>query len=142
MIGENIKKYRLEANLTQKDLAKSVGTSQSMIAQYENSVRKPGIERLKKIADSLGVYPADLETELVKLTVPAPYLKSCPFCGDDAQSFFSMKNGAVFVGCNKCGIKKWVAVIGLQDSGKCTIEDINEAYFEAAKLWNERTRRQ
>lgn len=141
MIGENIKMYRLAANLSQRDLAKNVGASQPTIAQYETGTRKPGLNMLEKIAVCLGVSPVDLEIELIKPTVPSFALKTCPFCGGEAQNFFVIKNSAVFVGC-KCGTKKGVAVRGLQDSGKCTIEEINEAYFEAAKLWNERTRKQ
>ena len=35
-IGEQIKKYRNEVGLSQKELGEKLGVSQAMIAQYEN----------------------------------------------------------------------------------------------------------
>lgn len=52
-IGENIRKFRVQCNLTQKELGKLIGTTQQMIAQYENNQRKPKIETLAKIAQAL-----------------------------------------------------------------------------------------
>ncbi len=52
-VGENIKKFRIARNLTQKDLGKLTGTTQQMIAQYENNRRNPKIETLDKIAQAL-----------------------------------------------------------------------------------------
>ena len=46
--GEMIKEARKKAGLTQKELGKRLGVSASMIAQYENSTRKPKLETLKK----------------------------------------------------------------------------------------------
>ena len=51
--GEMIKEARKKAGLTQKELGKRLGVSASMIAQYENSTRKPKLETLKKIALAL-----------------------------------------------------------------------------------------
>ena len=51
--GENIRKFRTELKLTQKELGKAIGTTQQMIAQYENGQRNPKIETLNKIAKAL-----------------------------------------------------------------------------------------
>ncbi len=53
-IGENIKRYREHAGLTQKQLGEKMGVSQQMIASYENGTRKPKPETLTKIANALG----------------------------------------------------------------------------------------
>ena len=62
-IGENIRKQRLGAGLTQKQLADLLHTSQSMIAQYETGKRIPKIENLSNIAHALGCSISDLDSE-------------------------------------------------------------------------------
>lgn len=49
-IGDNIKKLRIEKNLTQKELSSLTGISEVMISQYERNVRTPKNKNLKKIA--------------------------------------------------------------------------------------------
>ena len=53
-IREQIYKARVEADLTQADLAKLSGLTQSNISNIENGSNKPTITTLKKIADALG----------------------------------------------------------------------------------------
>lgn len=47
-IGENIRKIRKEKKLTQKELGKLCGMSEAQIGQYENGLRNPKMETLKK----------------------------------------------------------------------------------------------
>ncbi len=54
-IGEQIKKYRNEVGLSQKELGEKLGVSQAMIAQYENEKRIPKRETLRKIAYALKI---------------------------------------------------------------------------------------
>lgn len=54
-IGEEIKKIRKEAGLSQKELGERLKVSQAMIAQYENGKRIPKVGTIQKIADALGV---------------------------------------------------------------------------------------
>lgn len=53
-IGRRIKEARTSINISQLELGKRLGVSQSMIAQYENNLRNPKLETLQKIADALG----------------------------------------------------------------------------------------
>lgn len=55
-LGENIKKARKEAGLSQLDLGKACGwdDAQSRISNYERDVRAPSYKDLQKIADVLG----------------------------------------------------------------------------------------
>ena len=53
-ISEQIIKAREELHLTQKDLAKISGLTQSNISNIENGSNRPTIATLKKIADALG----------------------------------------------------------------------------------------
>lgn len=69
-IGENIRKTRLAAGITQGELAAMVNTSQSMIAQYESGKRTPKLDNLMKIAHSLGCSVSDLDSESNWLDYP------------------------------------------------------------------------
>ena len=59
-IGENIRKIRKEKKLTQKELGKLCGMSEAQIGQYENGLRNPKMETLKKIANALDINYLDL----------------------------------------------------------------------------------
>ncbi|WP_251862148.1 helix-turn-helix domain-containing protein [Clostridium sp. Marseille-Q2269] len=54
-VGENIKKYRKEKRLTQKQLAKEINLSEISIRRYEKNISTPTIEIIKKIAEKLKV---------------------------------------------------------------------------------------
>lgn len=52
-IGEQIRKYRKEAKMSQKELGVKLGISQQQIAQYENGNRIPKIDTINNIAGAL-----------------------------------------------------------------------------------------
>lgn len=45
--SENIKNYRVKANLTQKELADKIGVSFQTISKYENGINEPDLSTLK-----------------------------------------------------------------------------------------------
>ena len=53
-IIREIMKYRIEHDITQKELAQLVGTKQSNISRFENGNSNPSLKFLKKIAEGLG----------------------------------------------------------------------------------------
>ncbi len=53
--SNNIKKLRLDHNLTQNELALKLGVSKSTISMYENGNRTPDFEMLESIADFFNV---------------------------------------------------------------------------------------
>lgn len=56
VIGRNLKKWRKTAGLTQHELAKLTGISQSMIGTVESGKRSGfGYINLIKLADALGI---------------------------------------------------------------------------------------
>lgn len=59
-IGDNIKRIRLNRNLTQDELATKSGFSKNAIWNYENNKRQPTVEFLTKIANALDVSINDL----------------------------------------------------------------------------------
>lgn len=55
-----LRKYREQNGVSQRQLAKQLGVVPSTINQYENGVRKPDIVMLKKISLTLGVTTDEL----------------------------------------------------------------------------------
>jgi len=60
---ELIIKRRIEKGLTQKELARRIGTKQSAISRLESGKYNPSLAFLKKVAKALG---AELKISLVK----------------------------------------------------------------------------
>ncbi|MDD3378004.1 MAG: helix-turn-helix transcriptional regulator [Candidatus Riflebacteria bacterium] len=48
---KDLKKMRVEAKMTQFDLAKAIGVSVNTIIKWENEVSKPSDENLNKLKD-------------------------------------------------------------------------------------------
>ncbi len=63
MIGDKVKRLRHEKGLTQKELAKIVGISESTIKMIETNKNNPSLELLPKLANALEVDPAELLKE-------------------------------------------------------------------------------
>ena len=56
-VGEKIRKYRIEAGYTQRELARMSRLSESAIRNYELGNRTPSPEQIEKIAASLKINP-------------------------------------------------------------------------------------
>ena len=65
-IGERIRGLRLDAGMTQEELAQKIGLKKQNISRYENSHVEPNIRTAKRIAEALGV---SLEEMAVGVTV-------------------------------------------------------------------------
>lgn len=59
-IGENIRRIRLEKGLTQKQVAQACGTADAYIRAYELGKYNPKPATVAKIANAMGVTPAEL----------------------------------------------------------------------------------
>ena len=59
-IGELLKKARLDAGMTQKELAEKCGMADSAIRKYESGKVIPKIETRKRIATALNITTGDL----------------------------------------------------------------------------------
>ena len=61
-----VRELRLAAELSQRDLARLAGTSQSAVARYENSTATPSWETLQRLAAACGrrlAIKADIEPD-------------------------------------------------------------------------------
>lgn len=58
-IGENLKRLRLDANMTQAELAERVGVSLPMICQIERGSKTLSLPLAKAIADELNCELSD-----------------------------------------------------------------------------------
>lgn len=59
-VGENIARIRTNNNMTQEELAKAVGISQSMVTQIERGSKIPSIILANVIAKTLGADIKDI----------------------------------------------------------------------------------
>lgn len=55
LLGTRLKKLRLEAGLTQKELGELVGVTKVSVCCYENGTRLPSLETLVDLANTLKV---------------------------------------------------------------------------------------
>ena len=58
--NENLKMAREQKNLTQKEVADSIGVAKSTYSLYESGEREPNVQTIKKIADTLNVSAVEL----------------------------------------------------------------------------------
>ena len=61
--ADNLKAYRIRANMSQADLAKTVDLTRSSVNNYETNKSEPSFEVLCKFSEVLGVDIADLLSE-------------------------------------------------------------------------------
>lgn len=59
-LGVNIKKHRKDLKLTQRELGIQIDVSEAYIRFLEKGTRKPSIDVLGKLADTLKVEPYEL----------------------------------------------------------------------------------
>lgn len=59
-VAENIRKYRTEKGITQKQLAQMIGKSESHIADIENGKTSPTLKVIEDVADKLKIPEVDL----------------------------------------------------------------------------------
>ncbi len=53
--GDNVKKIRIEKNISQQELADLVGIHSTHVSRYERNLAQPSIEIAKKMAEALNV---------------------------------------------------------------------------------------
>jgi len=71
-IGQRIRYYRLQAELTQKELATQAGVNQGFLSEIERGRRKPSPSSLKALAVALNLAPAVLIGETLEHDTPQP----------------------------------------------------------------------
>lgn len=59
MFDKNLKYYRLQKNMTKKDLADALGLTPMAITNYESGKRRPDINQINKMAEALGIHVVD-----------------------------------------------------------------------------------
>ena len=67
-IGDNIKRFRIDKGIKQKDFAKMLDIPVSTLANYEINNREPNIETLNKIAKAL-----DIDVGMLLLFTDKPF---------------------------------------------------------------------
>lgn len=84
--GDRIRILREDRRMTQEELAKAVGyKTRSSIAKIETGESDPPQKMLKKIADALGVIPAELLDDSNNSTASAADMGRPPLMPEEAQ---------------------------------------------------------
>ena len=58
--GQRVKKLRIEAGLTQQDIAKKLDLSKTAVGAWENGRAKPRLDKMNQLADLFGVPVSEL----------------------------------------------------------------------------------
>ncbi len=66
--GKVIKKYRMDANLSQVTLSKRLKVQSTYISAIENGKKEPSLNLLKKIAKAFHIRPEILFWEAIEIT--------------------------------------------------------------------------
>lgn len=75
MLGDELRKAREEADLTQEQLSFAAGIDRSYISQLENDRKSPTVAILFRICDALGVSPSEIIARVEKSLQPKPKKK-------------------------------------------------------------------
>ncbi|MGV3598244.1 MAG: helix-turn-helix domain-containing protein [Bacteroidota bacterium] len=62
IVGEHIRKVRMDRKLLQKEVAKLIGVSEDCITYWENGRSEPQIQFMPKIIEFLGYMPVEVDT--------------------------------------------------------------------------------
>lgn len=71
-VGRRIRYHRLQAELTQKELAQRAGVNQGFLSEIERGYRKPSASSLRALAVALDIAPAVLIGESLEHDAPQP----------------------------------------------------------------------
>ena len=72
----NIKYYRKQKAMTQKELAKALGINMSLVSKYETGVVTPPLSKLNKMAEIFGVSVSQILGDDSEKTTVTPYSAS------------------------------------------------------------------
>ena len=64
LLGANVRRYRLSANLSQEAVAVRMGADRAFVSQIERGGQNVTLLTIHHLAEALGVRPADFLTEL------------------------------------------------------------------------------
>ena len=65
-VGIHLKRYRVQAGMTQAELSVAADVLQSRISEYEAGKSMPNIDKLRRLADALGIEPGALLATVTK----------------------------------------------------------------------------
>jgi transcriptional regulator with XRE-family HTH domain len=60
VFATNLRRFRHEKGISQEELAYTAGVNRTYLSKLEKGVSYPGLEIIGKLADVLGVEPAEL----------------------------------------------------------------------------------
>ena len=138
-IGNIIKKYRKQLNLTQEQMATKLNIPRSTYANYENNTREANTETLFKISDVLGINVFSLIKEANTLCSNSEDVsklkRHLPFLNVDLMKMIieDMDNDAEFLNCNLRENDYISLLHAVKSTLKITIADLSLKNSDALK---------
>lgn len=74
-LGENLKKYRLKMNLSQKEVAAAINKTRGTYSRYENETLEPDMTTLVMLAD---LYQVPTDILLGRISTADEWMKAWP----------------------------------------------------------------
>ena len=96
-LGEHIRKKRMQAWQTQKEVAAHMGVDEESIFGWETGKYMPQVQWYPRIFDYLGYYPFTYETDSI-----AGKLLQVRYCNG-----WSCKRYAEILGCDTATVRRW-----------------------------------
>ena len=102
MIGEKIKRYRLETDMTQCELAKILEIDRTYLSQVENGKKQASRNLINKLVELTGESHNYWTQRIIEIT--------CSNCGEIARAEARLGNNHIKLNC-KCGNKKELVIV-------------------------------
>ena len=126
-LGKNIKKFRIESGLTQKDLAEKLFVTAQAVSRWEKDIVEPNIQTLKQMSVVFGIsiddiiseVPAEEEIKEIETTEIKQVLCMCDTChkpiyiGDKVLDT-KEANGSIIHECQDCNTRRKNRIIAIK----------------------------
>ena len=109
MIGDNIKKYRRENNISQEELAEKIGVTRQSISLWENNQTQPSIYNIVVIAKVFNLSTDDLLLDLEEQAIETKELQETSETTTSIQNQKRKKSNRTWILCIVASI---IAIIG------------------------------
>lgn len=143
-IGEKIKYYRKQNNITQKELAKMIGKTESSIRKYEKGLVDIPIKTIEDIAVSLKISVSDLlyissqnDKKIYNFNIVETIISECNYISETTYLFDENNNIYAIQITDTSGNVKELSlndILRIEDSIKAFFKTIIEGYITNYKI--------
>ncbi len=143
-IGSRIREIRTSVGLSQSELGEKIGLNSDRVQKYENAIRSPKPEMIKKIADALGVETLALIDPIVRNYYGAmhAFFEMEKHFGlkvykNEGRYYLQFKDGSVVEEVMNEHLAEWEKELGQIETSleSATSENEKEEILKAYNMW-------